>query len=35
MTDVQALDSLPWIKRPEFYATISVIVFIALNIYFW
>jgi solute:Na+ symporter, SSS family len=26
---------VPWTKRPEFYAVISLIVFVALNIYFW
>ncbi len=35
MTEVEKFDALPWTKRPEFYAVISVIIFVALNIYFW
>jgi SSS family solute:Na+ symporter len=26
---------VPWFKTPEFYAVLSLIVFVAVNIYFW
>jgi len=28
-------EKIPWVRRPEFYAVISVIVLVILNIYFW
>ena len=26
---------VPWFKTPEFYAVLSLIVFVAVNVYFW
>jgi solute:Na+ symporter, SSS family len=28
-------EGVPWLKRPEFYAVISLLVLVALNVYFW
>ncbi len=35
LTAEKAIESVPFVKTPEFYAILSVLVFIALNIYFW
>ena len=35
LTQEQHDQQIPFIKRPEFYAIISLIVLIALNVYFW
>ena len=35
LTEETARDGIPFVKRPEFYAILSVIVLVILNIYFW
>jgi SSS family solute:Na+ symporter len=35
LTAETALEPVPWFKRPVFYAVLSLIVFVLLNIYFW
>jgi SSS family solute:Na+ symporter len=35
LTEKTARDGIPFVKRPEFYAILSVIVLVILNIYFW
>jgi len=35
LTEKTALEGVPFVKRPEFYAIISVIVLVILNVYFW
>ena len=35
LTEETARDGVPFLKRPEFYAILSVIVLVILNIYFW
>jgi SSS family solute:Na+ symporter len=35
LTPETARDGIPFMKRPEFYAILSVVVLVALNIYFW
>jgi solute:Na+ symporter, SSS family len=35
LTAETALEPVPWFKRPAFYAVLSLIVFVLLNIYFW
>jgi SSS family solute:Na+ symporter len=35
LTPASATDSVPWFKRPMFFAILSLLVVIALNIYFW
>jgi SSS family solute:Na+ symporter len=35
LTAETARDGIPFVKRPEFYAILSVIVLVILNIYFW
>ena len=35
LTQETALDPVPFMKRPEFYAILSLIVLVLLNIYFW
>ncbi len=35
LTAETALEPVPWFKRPAFYAVLSLIVFVALNIIFW
>ena len=35
LTVKQSLEGIPWVRRPEFYAVISVVVLVLLNIYFW
>jgi SSS family solute:Na+ symporter len=35
LTVETARDGIPFVKRPEFYAILSVIVLVILNIYFW
>jgi len=35
LTPETARDGIPFIKRPEFYAILSVVVLVVLNIYFW
>ena len=35
LTAEKAIESVPFVKTPEFYGILSILVFIALNIYFW
>ena len=35
LTEKTAREGIPFVKRPEFYAILSVIVLVILNIYFW
>jgi len=35
LTKEAVLEGIPFVKRPEFYAIISVIVLVILNVYFW
>jgi SSS family solute:Na+ symporter len=35
LTAEKAVESVPFIKTPEFYGMLSILVLIALNIYFW
>jgi SSS family solute:Na+ symporter len=35
LTAEKAIQSVPFVKTPEFYGILSIIIFIALNIYFW
>lgn len=35
LTEETARDGVPFVKRPEFYAVLSVIVLVILNVYFW
>ncbi len=35
LTHGEKTDRLPWTKRPEFYAILSAIILVILNIYFW
>jgi hypothetical protein len=35
LTPTPSTEGIPWFKRPEAYAIVSVLVLIALNIYFW
>jgi len=35
LTEEKAAQSIPFVKTPEFYGILSILVFIALNIYFW
>ena len=35
LTEETARDGVPFMKRPEFYAVLSVIVLVILNVYFW
>jgi SSS family solute:Na+ symporter len=35
LTVERSLEAVPFIKAPEFYGLVSIVVFIALNIYFW
>ena len=35
LTAEKAVQPIPFVKTPEFYGILSIIIFIALNIYFW
>jgi SSS family solute:Na+ symporter len=35
LTPETARDGIPFMKRPEFYAILSVVVLVVLNVYFW
>jgi SSS family solute:Na+ symporter len=35
LTPETARDGIPFMKRPEFYASLSVVVLVVLNVYFW
>jgi SSS family solute:Na+ symporter len=35
LTAEKAIQSVPFVKTPEFYGILAIIIFIVLNIYFW
>jgi SSS family solute:Na+ symporter len=35
LTEQTVLEKIPWSRRPELYAAISLVVLVVLNIYFW
>jgi SSS family solute:Na+ symporter len=35
LTDTSVIRGVPWPRRPEFYAVISLVLFVALNLIFW
>jgi SSS family solute:Na+ symporter len=35
LTKEKAEEAVPWFKKPAFYAVLSLVVFVLLNLYFW